>query len=210
MDTNYFEKLSAINVNGKTEKKGGLIYLSWAYAWGELKKAFPRANYTVYENASGLNYHTDGSTAWVKVGVSVPVEGGDLEHVEYLPVMDSRNKSIPLKGITSFDVNKAIQRALTKAIARHGIGLYIYAGEDLPEDAVAEAPKPTQQAKTKHQLAKDWLDRQPQEIVRKAIGEYGADGIEELAEEQLSGLMHVVKNRVNAQKEDGRLTSTTR
>jgi hypothetical protein len=57
-----------------------------------------------------------------------------LEHIEYLPVMDYRNQSIPADKVTSFDVNKAIQRGLTKAVARHGLGLYIYAGEDLPED----------------------------------------------------------------------------
>ena len=67
---------------------------------------------------------------WVKTGVTIK----GLEHIEYLPVMDYRNKSIPLDSVTSFDVNKAIQRSLTKACARHGLGLYIYAGEDLPEE----------------------------------------------------------------------------
>ena len=126
---NYFVKLNSINVNDKTEKKNGLTYLSWAWAWGEVKKLYPEASYTIYENANGWNYHTDGRTAWVKTGVTV----NGLEHIEYLPVMDARNRSIPLENITSFDVNKAIQRSLTKACARHGLGLYIYAGEDLPE-----------------------------------------------------------------------------
>lgn len=130
---NTFEKLNAVNVNGKTEKKNGLTYLSWAWAWAEVKKVDPQANYTVYESADGWNYHTDGKTAWVKTGVTID----GVEHIEYLPVMDYKNKSIPLELITSFDVNKAIQRSLTKACARHGLGLYIYAGEDLPE---AEAP----------------------------------------------------------------------
>lgn len=127
-----FEKLNAINVNDKTETKNGLTYLSWAWAWAEVKKADPNATYTIYENAEGWNYHTDGRTAWVKTGVTI--EG--LEHIEYLPVMDNRNKSIPVDAITSFDVNRAIQRSLTKACARHGLGLYIYAGEDLPEEQV--------------------------------------------------------------------------
>lgn len=126
---NAFETLNAINVNGKTEKKNGLTYLSWAWAWQEVKKAFPKATYTIYENANGWNYHTDGKTAWVKTGVTID----EIEHIEYLPVMDFRNNSIPLDKVTSFDVNKAIQRSLTKACARHGLGLYIYAGEDLPE-----------------------------------------------------------------------------
>ena len=128
--SNYFETLNCINVNDKTEQKNGLTYLSWAWAWGELKKLHPTATYTVYENKDGLFYHTDGKTCWVKTGVTV--EG--IEHIEYLPVMDFKNKSISVETVTSFDVNKAIQRSLTKAVARHGLGLYIYAGEDLPED----------------------------------------------------------------------------
>lgn len=124
-----FDILNDINVNDKTEKKGKLTYLSWAWAWGQLKKNYPTANYKVYENADGWNYFHDGRTAWVKVGVTV----NGLEHIEYLPVMDNYNRSIPLDKITSFNVNTSIQRALTKAIARHGLGLYIYAGEDLPE-----------------------------------------------------------------------------
>lgn len=126
-----FNTLNSVNCNEHTEKKNGLTYLSWAWAWAEVKKRYPSANYTIYENADGWNYHTDGRTAWVKTGVTI--EG--LEHIEYLPVMDYRNASIPLEKITSFDVNKAIQRSLTKAVARHGLGLYIYASEDLPESA---------------------------------------------------------------------------
>lgn len=139
MSENYFVELNNINVNGKTEKKNGLTYLSWAWAWGEVKKLHPDATYTIYENADGLFYHTDGKTCWVKTGVTV----NDVEHIEYLPVMDFKNRSIPVEQVTSFDVNKAIQRSLTKAVARHGLGLYIYAGEDLPEsEAPEEKPVP--------------------------------------------------------------------
>lgn len=136
MDNNYFVRLNSINVNDKTEKKNGLTYLSWAWAWGEVKKLHPDATYTIYENANGCFYHTDGKTCWVKTGVTV----NGIEHIEYLPVMDYANKSIPLDKVTSFDVNKAIQRSLTKAVARHGLGLYIYAGEDLPEDGEEDKP----------------------------------------------------------------------
>jgi Protein of unknown function (DUF1071). len=128
---NYFQELYSVNVNDKVEKKNGLSYVSWPFAWAEIKKRHPDATYTIYENANGWNYHTDGSTAWVKTGVTV----NGIEHIEYLPIMDTRNRSIPAESVTSFDVNKAIQRSLTKACARHGLGLYIYAGEDLPEDA---------------------------------------------------------------------------
>ena len=129
MSENYFNVLNTINANEHTEKKNGLTYLSWAWAWTEVKKKFPDANYTIYEDANGCIYWTDGRTCWVKTGVTI----NGIEHIEYLPVMDFKNKSIPLENITSFDVNKAIQRSLTKACARHGLGLYIYAGEDLPE-----------------------------------------------------------------------------
>ena len=130
-ESNYFNELNKIDVSAKVEKKNGLSYLSWAWAWAELKKRYPDSNYTIYEDHAGNFYHNDGHTCWVKVGVTV----NGLEHTEYLPVMDYRNNSIPVDKVTSFDVNKAIQRALTKAVARHGLGLYIYAGEDLPEDS---------------------------------------------------------------------------
>jgi hypothetical protein len=134
-----FETLSQINVNDKVEKKNGLTYLSWAWAWAELKKHYPEATYTIYENEQGWNYFTDGHTCWVKTGVTV--EG--IEHIEYLPVMDFKNKSMAFGSATSFDVNKTIQRSLTKAIARHGLGNYIYAGEDIPEPSSNPVEKVT-------------------------------------------------------------------
>lgn len=136
--SNYFCELNNVNVNEHTEKKNNLTYLSWAWAWGEIKKKHPDAAYTIYENADGWNYHTDGRTCWVKTGVTV----NGIEHIEYLPVMDYKNKSIPVENVTSYDVNKSIQRSLTKACARHGLGLYIYAGEDLPEEDENAAKKP--------------------------------------------------------------------
>lgn len=129
MEKNYFIELNSVNVSDYIEKKNGLSYVSWANAWAEVKKRFPDATYTIYENDLGWFYHTDGKTCWVKTGVTV----NGIEHIEYLPVMDFKNKSIPVENVTSFDVNKTIQRSLTKAVARHGLGLYVYAGEDLPE-----------------------------------------------------------------------------
>ena len=132
-----FETLNSINVNDKVEKKNNLTYLSWAWAWAEVKKNYPTATYTIYENVDGMFYHTDGKSAWVKTGVTI--EG--IEHIEYLPVMDFRNNSIPLDKLSSVDVNKTIQRSLTKAIARQGLGLYVYAGEDLPNGESKEVAK---------------------------------------------------------------------
>jgi len=142
-----FETLNKINVNDKTEKKGNLTYLSWAWAWGEVKKAYPDATFTIYERETEfgpVNYFTDGRTCWVKTGMTI----NGLEHIEELPVMDFSNKSLPLSAVTSTAVNKAIQRSLTKAAARHGLGLYIYAGEDLPEEE-ASAVKEAKKAKAK-------------------------------------------------------------
>ena len=130
-----FKELSQINVNDKLEKKGNQTYLSWAYACQLAKENCPDVNRKVYESEDGRNYFTDGRTAWVKVGVTI--EG--IEHVDYLPIMDMRNNPIPIEKVTSFDVNKAIQRSTTKALAMHGIALYVYAGEDMPEGQ--EAPK---------------------------------------------------------------------
>lgn len=135
-----FETLNAIDCKEHLEKKNGLTYLSWAWAWQILKKNYPQATYTIYEDANGRFYHTDGKTAWVKTGVTV--EG--IENIEYLPVMDYRNQSIPVEKLTSFDVNKSIQRSLTKAVARHGLGLYVYAGEDLPDEAQTQQTAPAQ------------------------------------------------------------------
>lgn len=160
---NPFEMLQCINCNDHTERKGGLTYLSWAWAWQMVKKTFPDAFYTIYENKDGMNYHTDGRTCWVKTGVTI----NGLEHIEYLPVMDYKNNSIPLEKVTSTDVNKTIQRSLTKACARHGLGLYIYAGEDLPEGeaeevrlkmetAVEEALMSIKQCNSREELIRLW------------------------------------------------------
>ncbi|NCC70619.1 DUF1071 domain-containing protein [bacterium] len=150
-----FEKLNKIDVKDKIEKKNGLSYLSWAWAWAELKKLYPLANYKIYETETGCIYWDDGETAWVKTGVIV----NDLEHIEYLPIMDFRNKSIPLENITSFDVNKAIQRSLTKAVARHGLGLYIYAGEDLPENGTTTTTTTTTAEPIKKQEVEEVLEK---------------------------------------------------
>ena len=172
---NYFSKLNSINCNDKTEKKNGLTYLAWAYAWGEVKKLFPDATYTIYENAQGWFYHTDGNTCWVKTGVTI----NGIEHIEYLPVMDFKNRSIPVEQVTSFDVNKAIQRSLTKAVARHGLGLYIYAGEDLPDEGEQqELPSQPSKAVIARRTAKSnspkpaAYEPMPQETYWKIVAAY--------------------------------------
>jgi hypothetical protein len=123
-----FEKLKKKNVKKYIQKKGKQDYIPWANAWGMLKDEFPKARRKVYEDPeTGLNYFHDGRTAYVKVGVIID----DMEEIDYLPVMDFRNKSIPVNEITSMHVNKTIQRSTVKAIALHGLGLELWAGEDI-------------------------------------------------------------------------------
>lgn len=122
-----FEEVYAINVSDKIEKKGNLSYLSWCYAWAEFKKVYPEATYRV--NPFDGTYCTGNE----KMGymVQTQVTAGEQTYEMWLPVMDMRNNSILQPKMT--EVNKAIMRCLTKNLAMFGLGLYIYAGEDLPE-----------------------------------------------------------------------------
>lgn len=120
--------LLKINVNDHTEKKNGLTYLSWAWAWAETLKADPKANFKV-EMFDGTPLMPVGGSFMVWVTVTM----FDKPITCMLPVLDFRNK--PIATPNSFEVNTAIMRCLTKAIAMHGLGLYIYAGDDIPMDA---------------------------------------------------------------------------
>lgn len=147
-----FNKLNDINLKSKTQQKMGLTYLSWAYAWGELKAQYPDAEMIVYnrkihikktitntddgqtttteyEYDDEIPYFTDEMTTYVKVGVKIK----GIEYIETYPIMNNKNQAVRLNLVTMTDVNRAIQRAFVKACGRHGLGLYIYAGEDLPE-----------------------------------------------------------------------------
>lgn len=131
-----FERLSAINVNGKTEKKGngrngGFTYLSWAFAVDELMKADPQANWEIHEP----KFYGQ------QVMVSCTVTAFGKPIYMWLPVMNHANAPINNPSVT--DINKAQMRCLVKAIACHGLGLYIYAGEDLPSDEPQQAQQPT-------------------------------------------------------------------
>ena len=141
-----YENLSSINVREKVERKGQMDYLSWANAWHMLKQNYPGAKRIVYEDpATGWNYFTDGRSAWVKVGIVV----GEMEHIDYLPVMDFRNNALGIDKVTATDVNKTIQRSTAKAIAMHGLGLSLWTGEDVPEMVTTKA---TTKATTKPTL----------------------------------------------------------
>ena len=140
-----FEKLYTLDVSKQVEKKDNLSYLSWAYAWREFKRVYPDAEYTVKKDENGRCYFGDEDIGYM---VYTTVTAGNLTYEMWLPVMDSKNKTMKLKpykystkygqkdvaGISMFDINKTVMRCLVKNLAMFGLGLYIYAGEDLPED----------------------------------------------------------------------------
>ena len=139
-----FEEIYSINVNDKTEKKGQLTYLSWAWAWAEFKKKYPKATYSV-DRFDGTYCTGNEKLGWM---VRTEVFADDLTYEMWLPIMDMRNNAILSPKMT--DVNKTIMRCLTKNLAMFGLGLYIYAGEDLPEDMDEEGetkPQPKPQVK---------------------------------------------------------------
>lgn len=199
MSDNYFLDLYQKNVSEYIEKKNGLSYLPWSYAWAEVKKEHPTAYYTVYENQDGWNYFTDGRTCWVKTGVTID----GLEHIEYLPVMDFKNKSIPLNAVTSFEVNKAIQRSLTKACARHGLGLYVYAGEDLPEEDDGKNAKRAENAEEKSKTVRYVTPQQIRflesiyqgENMQKLLDTNKVSHIKDLTAEKASELISKIRNK---------------
>ena len=150
-----FEDLFKINVSEHIENKNGLNYLSWAWAWAEFKKNCPDATYRIM-TFDGLPYAYDEKTGYM---VYTEITANGETQMMWLPVMDSANnamkseeytiktkyKEIPVKAATMFDINKTIMRCLTKNMAMFGLGLYIYAGEDLPDDIeeTVVQPQPT-------------------------------------------------------------------
>ena len=127
--------LLKINVNEHTEKKNGLTYLSWAWAWREALKADQSATFDV-QTFEGKPYMDVNGTGMVWVTVTMFGQPRTC----MLPVMDYKNK--PILNPDAFAVNTAIMRCMTKALALHGLGIYIYSGDDLPEDESKEAPTP--------------------------------------------------------------------
>jgi len=206
---NIFEKLSQINVNDKTENKNGLTYLSWAWAWQEFKKVYPEATYTIKRNEQGLPYIYDENLGYM---VFTEVKVGDLVHEMWLPVMDSANKSMKNKSYTyqtkeynfgkftgnyiektvepatMFDINKTIMRCLTKNLAMFGLGLYIYAGEDLPETLTEEEKIDKTQVDALYELIKN-RNVEKDEV----IATLKERGYEKLADIKIKDYMGIVK-----------------
>ena len=143
MSVNWFKDLNGVNVSEHTKEKNGFTYLSWMWAWQELKKRYPLSYATVHETEDGMLVWQDPIGCHVKTSVTIVWEDKDddrktilREHTatEYLPVLDFKNKSVPYDKVDSAMVNKTVQRSLTKCIARLGLGGYIFVNEDLPEE----------------------------------------------------------------------------
>ena len=164
MAENYFEVLYNLDLSEDQKEKNGLLYLPWATAWGEVKKKFPDATYTIYKQPIKITqtkedtvyerevlrpWFDDGRTGWVSTGVTI----NGIEHIEDLAIMDFKNKSIPADSIMSTDAVKSIQRSLTKACARHGVALNIYKGEEFAESVKkAKKEKDTELSNKKNEL----------------------------------------------------------
>ena len=222
----HFNKLFAINCNDKTEKKNNgsteLTYLSWCYAWSEVKKLYPNARYEILKfGENKLPYVFDEKTGYM---VFTRVEIEDIEHEMWLPVMDSANKAMKdkpykytvkkfnaktkqyelvekeVQSATMFDINKTIMRCLTKNLAMFGLGLYIYAGEDLPENVDDEEPKNSAKNSAKKELMIQ--DSQKELIINKFEKEEIKKYLEEINKSKLSDLTLVEASNLLKRKED--------
>lgn len=196
----HFEILNAIDVNDKTEKKSNgsveLTYLSWAWAWQELKKQFPDATYEIEKFENNLPYVYDEQTGYM-VFTKVTIEG--ITHEMWLPVMDGANKAMKsqpytyktkfgdksVEAATMFDINKTIMRCLTKNLAMFGLGIYIYAGEDLPEDKKVEIQNNKEALKNEIKKYKN---------ARAIVEEYGKS-YNDCTEEDLTKILNKLKEQ---------------
>lgn len=208
----HFNKLFQINVNEYTEDKNGLTYLSWANAWAEVKKVYPDAQYTIKKFENGLPYVYDPNIGYM-VFTDVTIEG--LTYEMWLPVMDGANKAMKAESYTyqvkkwnnstkgydmiektvepatMFDVNKTIMRCLVKNLAMFGLGLYIYAGEDLPEDLTPQQPISESEATTLEAMLKKRFDDET--ITKTLKGSYGVNSVKELTAKQYTEIMNQMR-----------------
>lgn len=205
-----FEKLYQINVNDKTEEKNGLTYLSWAWAIAEFKKVHPNMTYEVKKFENGLPYVYDENTGYM-VFTSVTVDG--LTHEMWLPVMDGNNKAmkskpytvktkykeITVQAATMFDINKTIMRCLVKNLAMFGLGLYVYSGEDLPEDMRSDDEKITEIKKLIQQTNTD-TNKYLYSMGMKFKKEFGS--VDEMSGEEVDYALKKIREKADSQKGD--------
>ena len=197
--TNIFKSFYSINVNEYMEKKNGLSYISWTYAWAEAKKKFPNITYKVHRfGEKQLPYVFDENTGYM---VSTEITIDDLTHSMWLPVMDGSNKAMKNKPYTydskfkkglvveaasMFDINKAIMRCLVKNLAMFGLGLYVYAGEDLPES--------DNEALDLLKLEIGKFKGQEKKIKERILSLYKVKNLSDLSEEQISDAISKLKS----------------
>lgn len=161
-----FSILSKIDFTGKIEKKGRFSYVSWAWAWSEAKKHFPAASFEI-KWFDGKPYFSDNFG--VTIYTSITIDG--ITHEMWLPVMDSSNKAKKPSAIDSMDINKTTMRCLTKNLALFGVGLYVYAGEDLPD---IESP-PQINKEQSDKIINQITDLQAQFLPQRKLSEVGRE-----------------------------------
>lgn len=203
-----FKKLYETNVNEHVEKKGEFSYLSWPYAVAQLRLADPNASWEVKRFADDLPYQKTELGVFVEVAVTV--QGVTLSQIH--PVLDGKNK--PLLEPSAFEINTSLQRCLVKAVALHGLGLYIYAGEDLPQaenqsDATRTVTtlKPSQPVRqgevvflTDKQLGYiNKLVAETKTDVQQLLTFFGFDSLENIPKAEVNRVIRVLEN--NRQKE---------
>ena len=214
-----FKELYSVNVNEYVEKKNGLSYLTWSYAWAEIMKRYPTAKYEIVK-FNGLPYVYDEKTGYM-VFTRVCID--DIEREMWLPVMDSANKAMKaepytvtnkwgkettVEAATMFDINKTIMRCLVKNLAMFGLGLYIYAGEDLPEDeeqkTKQEKPNSKQETPNSKQETPKYADAEhvayivtqtTPEQLEKVMKTYNLKAIEDISPEQAAKTIRAINKR---------------
>lgn len=194
-NTNYFAELAAVNVNDHIEKKGQFNYLSWPYAVSKLRMFDETATWEV-KRFDGLPYQTTDCGTFVEVAVTV--KGVALSQIH--PVLDSQNKTIPVPS--AFQINTSIQRCLVKAIALHGLGIGVYAGEDLPHaDSASESysKHASQQVRTIKPAAESDVSLTANQLryIKKLMAETGTDETQLLSFFGFDSLEAIPKSQVN-------------
>ena len=221
MDKDAFNELYQVNVNAYTEEKNGLTYLTWSYAWAEVKKRYPNATYEIEKFENNLPYVYDENTGYM-VFTKVTIEG--LTYEMWLPVMDSANKTMKnepykykvkeykngkptgnwlekiVESATMFDINKTIMRCLVKNLAMFGLGLYIYSGEDLPtqlDEVVVEPITKTQSQALQKSIENNNIAKDQVDLI---LQEYGYKDIDEIKKDDYSSIVKKFQELVGVTK----------
>lgn len=206
MKKDFFEKLSAINVNDYTEEREGLTYLTWSWAWAKLKEVYPEATYEIKKQDNGLPYVFDEKTGYM-VFTEVTIEG--ITHEMWLPVMDSKNKAMKdkpyeyttkygkksVEAATMFDINKTIMRCLVKNLAMFGLGLYIYSGEDLPEEEKKNPKATPYQVELLNKIYQG-------DNMKKLLEENGIEKVEDMPLDKASEIIKKINEKLNEKRKE--------